>query len=358
MDQLEQARVEINAIDKEMAALFERRMQAVNDVAAYKLAHQLPILDVSREQAVIRKNLEYLQDESLKPYFQQVLEMMMQVSRDFQKHKIGQRCVVYPGVEGAFSHIAAKQLFPEASLHQVYTFEEAFQAVECGEAEFGVVPFENSYTGEVGEVLDHLLYYDLHIQDVYDLKIQQNLLVLPGTDLADIKQVYSHPQAISQSRKFLDCYHWEVIPYTNTATAAKYVSETKDPSKAAIASGETAALYGLEILKEHINTSDQNTTRFIVISKQMRSFGNRFHILFTLRHDAGQLAKVMQLIAEYGFNMESIKSRPLHDQPWQYYFYVELDGNIADPHTADLLRALEKQCEKVKLLGAFNARKG
>ena len=358
MDQLDQARAEINAVDKELAKLFERRMQAVKDVAAYKIDHQLPILDVSREQAVIRKNLEYLQDDELKPYFQQVLERMMQVSRDFQKHKMGKRRVVYPGVEGAFSHIAAKQLFPEESLHQVYTFEEVFQAVERGEAEFGVVPFENSYTGEVGEVLDHLLHYDLHIQDVCDLKIQQNLLVLPGTDLTAIKQVYSHPQAISQSRKFLDSYHWEVIPYTNTATAAKYVAEAKDPSKAAIASSETAALYGLELLKEHINTSDQNTTRFIVISKQMRSSGSRFHVLFTLHHDAGQLARVMQLIAEYGFNMESIKSRPLHNQPWQYYFYVVLDGDIADTHTADLLRALEKQCEKVKLLGAFDARKG
>ena len=132
----------------------------------------------------------------------------------------------------------------------------------------------------------------------------------------------------------------------------------RDSSKAAIASSETAALYGLELLKEHINTSDQNTTRFIVISKQMRSSGSRFHVLFTLHHDAGQLARVMQLIAEYGFNMESIKSRPLHNQPWQYYFYVVLDGDIADTHTADLLRALEKQCEKVKLLGAFDARKG
>lgn len=203
----------------------------------------------------------------------------------------------YPGVEGAFSHIAASRIFPGKKQQAFVTFEEVFRAVQDGAVQAGVVPFENSYTGEVGEVLDLLWRYDCSIVEMYDLDIRQNLLALPGARLEDIRQVYSHHQAISQCQTWLAGRDFEVVPYPNTALAAKYVSECGDCAKAAIASADTAALYGLSILARDINTSAQNVTRFVVLSRTPQHRGNRFNLVFTVRHDAGALARAMQIIA-------------------------------------------------------------
>ncbi len=229
-----------------------------------------------------------------------------------------------------------------------------FKAVIDGDIEYGVIPFENSYTGEVGEVFDLLLKYDCYINRIYDLKINQNLVANKGAGLKDIKQVYSHHQAISQCKMFLKNFEFEIIPYPNTALAAEYVSQSGDISKAAIASEQTAQLYGLEILVPNINTSTENTTRFIVISKKLIKSGNRFNFLFTVNHDAGQLAKIMQIIGSMGFNMESIKSRPLYSLAWQYYFYVEIVGDLNDHKTALLLDELKQNCKELKVLGAYS----
>ncbi|MEG0314166.1 MAG: chorismate mutase [Erysipelotrichaceae bacterium] len=353
MNKLEQARTNINTIDEKMAKLFEERMKCVEDVISYKLENNLPILDTNRENLVIEKNLTYINEDKYKEYYISYIKDVMAISRKYQKGLINKDVIGYGGTKGAFSHIAASYIFPYNKQKDYKSFEEVFIAIEEGEIERGVIPFENSYTGEVGEVLDLLNKYDVFIQQIYDLKVNQNLLVVKGTKYEDIKQVYSHPQAISQSAKFLKGRSFEIIPYGNTALAAKYVSETNDKSKAAIASKETAELYDLEILEENINTSSDNTTRFIVISKNNSCNGNRFNLLFTLKHDAGQLAKVMQVIKEKGFNMESIKSRSLHNEPWKYYFYVEIVGELQSINAKALIEELKVTCEKIKVLGSY-----
>lgn len=353
MSMLDEAREKINAIDKQMAKLFEQRMKTVEEVIAYKRKHQMQVLDSSREKAVIERNEKLIQDARYKQSYRQFIEEVMSISRNYQKQVLNENVIGYGGAKGAFSHIAAMKIFEQSELRNYTTFEEVFQAVTQGDVAYGVIPFENSYTGEVGDMLDLLLQYDVTIVRMYDLKINQNLLGLPNTSLQEIKQVYSHPQGLAQCALFLQGRNYDLIPYGNTALAAQYVAEQQDKSKAAIASIETADLYGLKVLAKNINTSTQNTTRFIVISKTPKKDGNRFSLLFTVKHETGALMQVMELMAKYGMNLESIKSRSLHDQPWAYYFYSEVVGHINSKEATLLLEDMKKVCAMVKVIGIY-----
>ena len=354
MDALEQARAEIDTVDAQLAALFERRMAAVLQVAEYKRAHGLPIYDAAREAAVLEKAAARIQQPALRPYYKDHVQHMMDLAKQYEAAVLGRNRAAYQGVEGAFAHIALKALFPHAEAVSYSTWDEVFEAVASGEAAHGVVPFENSHAGDVSAVLDLCYNHpELWVVDVYDLPISQNLLVLPGTQLSQLRTVYRHQQAIAQSETFLKQFRLPATAMANTAMAAKFVAESKDPTKAAIASAETAALYGLEILVPNINTDGDNTTRFIVRSREKPTAGNRFSLLFTVDNKPGKLAEVIQVIGASGFNMESIKSRPMPHVPFEYYFYVELVGDAAAGETAALLRELDRTCRTVRLLGVY-----
>ncbi len=354
MSKLDEARAEINRIDAEMLRLFEQRLDAAGAILACKREQALPVFDAAREQQVLERNLAALQNPAYAPYYRRFLQNMMDISKDYQRAELSQNTVAYAGAAGAFAAQAAKSLFPDYLRHSCEDFEEVFQQVIKGRAAFGVIPFENSYAGEVGEVFDLLFKHPCHIQAIWDLPVRQNLLALPGATIADIKKVLSHPQALSQCAPFLQQHGLLAEPHTNTALAAKMVAEKRDKSLAAIASAESADLYGLEILAEGVNSSAANTTRFIVIGKELPVTGSRFNLLFTVNHHAGQLARVMSLIGDLGFNMESIKSRPIKDLPWQYYFYVEIEGSLQDEATKALLQKLKTSCDSLKILGSYD----
>ena len=354
MDALQNARAEIDAVDAQLAALFERRMAAVLTVAQYKKEHGLPIFDAAREAVVLDKAAARIQDPALRPYYRDHVQNLMDVAKQYEAQVLGQNRAAYQGVEGAFAHIALKALFPHAEAVSFPTWDEVFDAVEKGDAAHGVVPFENSHAGDVSAVLD--LCYNhpaLWVVGVYDLPISQNLLVLPGTQLSDLKMVYSHQQAIAQSETFLKQFRLPASAMPNTALAAKFVAESGDKTKAAIASAETAQLYGLDVLVPSINTDGDNTTRFIVLSREKPTAGNRFSLLFTVDNKPGKLGEVIQIIGRSGFNMESIKSRPMPHVPFEYYFYVELVGDPTADETAALLRELDRTCRTVRLLGVY-----
>ena len=353
MNLLDDARKRINEVDAQMADLFEQRMQAVEDVIRYKVEHQMDVLDAGREKAVLEKNMALIQQEQYKESYQRFMEEILKISKDYQKSVIYSDTIGYQGVQGAFSHIASEHVFPYRKKRNFASFEDVFKAVCDHEVAYGVIPFENSYTGEVGEVLDLLVRYDVYIQQIYDLKISQNLLGVKGATLQDIKQVYSKDQAIYQSKQFLEGRGYDLIPYPNTALAAEYVAKANDKSKAAIAAVENADLYGLDILARDINTSEQNTTRFIIIGKKLKEEGNRFSMIFTAKHETGALVKAMEVIADYGFNMESIKSRSIKNKPWAYYFYVEIEGNLKEEQAKSLVEDMRVACEDVKILGAY-----
>lgn len=357
---LEVARLKINDIDKQMADLFEKRLEAVENVIEYKLSNNLPIFDEAREKLVIEKNSSLIKKPVYIDYYREFITHLMEISKKYQRTIANANTIGYTGVEGAFAHIAAMKLFnieaSDKSLKSFSSFEDIFKAIESGELEYGVLPFENSYTGEVGEVLDLLFKYDCRISRVYDLKINQNLLGIPGTKLSEIEQVYSHSQALSQCRQFLSLHPYKLVTYSNTALAAKYVSEERDKTKAAIASLETAGLYGLEVLVQNINTSADNTTRFIVVSRGLLegdSPCNRFSIMFTVKHNAGQLARVIEVISKHGFNMESIKSKSMHKLPWEYYFYSELEGCVDSENARAMIAELESCCKSFKVIGSY-----
>jgi chorismate mutase/prephenate dehydratase len=233
MDILKNSREKIDQIDKQMAQLFEKRMKVVEDIILYKTQNNLPVLDNNRENLIVQKNIQYIQDKKYLDSYINFITGLMDISKKYQRNFLNQNVIGYQGTKGAFSYIALKNIFKDNKNRAYDTFEDVFKAVIDGDIEYGVIPFENSYTGEVGEVFDLLLKYDCYINRIYDLKINQNLVANKGAGLKDIKQVYSHHQAISQCKMFLKNFEFEIIPYPNTALAAEYVSQSGDISKAA-----------------------------------------------------------------------------------------------------------------------------
>lgn len=356
MDTLETLRKRIDELDASLREAFAARMETAAAVAQYKASHGLAVLDAAREEAVVEKNMAALGEsrQALASYYEDFVRHNMALSRALQQALIGRDTVAYQGVEGAFSHIALGKLFPHARAVGFPAWADVFEAVENGDAEYGVLPFENSSAGDVSEVLDLCFFHpNLWVCDVYDLPVGQNLLGVPGAGLGDVKTVLSHPQALHQCAGFLKMMQLAQREAANTAFAAREVAQKGDKTLAAIASKQTAELYGLHVLAENINGSDDNTTRFIVIGKTPRAKGNRFSLLFTVDHKAGALARVMRVIGEEGFNLECIKSRPMPHVAWEYYFYAELVGDYSGQAARTLLDKLSAVCRTVRVLGVY-----
>ncbi len=354
---LAECRAEINKIDREMAELFCRRMNVVADVAAYKQAHGMQILDEAREAEVIAKNAELVKDPTLRGYYVQYLQENMRLSRNYQSSLISGMKVAYSGVEGAFAAIAAGKIFPQTTRLPHPDFRSAYDAVVNGDCDAAVLPIENSTAGEVGNVLDMLFSGSLHVAGVYDLFIAQHLMVAPGTRREDIKRVISHPQALAQCSDYIREHGYKTENYENTARAARFVLESGDPTLAAIASDETAELYGLKILDKNINQKSINMTRFAVLTRAVRpdenAKGHHSLLMFTVSNRAGSLAEAINIIGKHGYNMRCLRSRPMKELMWQYYFYVETEGNLASPEGREMLTELSEFCDKLKVLGSF-----
>ena len=356
MKDLEEARREINRCDAEIARLFTARMEAVRDVAAYKASHGLPVLDAAREAAVVEKNAA-LVGEELRPYYISFLRDMMGISRRYQHKLLEGVRVAYSGLPGAFAEIAVKKIFPTGDPVPYRSFAEAYAAVETGECDVAVLPIENSYAGEVGGVLDLMFAGSLFVNGVYNLKVAHCLLGVKGASVDTVQRVVSHPQALDQCAPFLKKHGFTAIECANTARAAKEVADTKDPTLAAIASEETAALYGLSVLEKNINEDAENTTRFAVFSRSEAKTAPQKHsafiLLFTVNHIAGALAKAINVLGAYGYNMRVLRSRPLKAHSWQYYFYIEAEGDDASPDGARMLRQLSAHCDLLRVVGHF-----
>ena len=356
MEKFNEARNTVSEVDKKIAELFVQRMKAVKEIALYKKEHGLPIYDKEREALLIEKNSSYIDDSDLRSYYVSFLKDTMEISKNYQHRLLEGMKIAYSGVEGAFAHIAAKNIFPDG-IHISYSdFPSAYKAVETGECDCCVLPIENSYAGEVGQVTDLMFEGDLHVNCFYDLKISHNLLSLPGADIKDIKTVISHPQALNQCEGYISKHGYEQINAVNTAVAAKSVAEKGDRSLAAIASVETAKLYGLEVLDHDINESSGNTTRFAVFSraenKASADIKSKFIMMFTVRNEAGALAKTVNVIAKHGFNMGVLRSRPVKKVSFHYYFYVEAEGDAYSDEGRCMLNELMQHCEKLKLVGS------
>ena len=359
MSKLDEARTKINEIDKKMAELFEERMNESKAVAEFKKENGLSIEDSKREDEIIAKNSNFIKNDEVKEYYVSFVKEVLNESKKYQARLIKGLKVAYTGVPGAFAYIAAKRMYPDASFHAYPDFGKAYNSVINGVCDVVVLPIENSTAGDVGNVIDLIFEGNLYINQVLSVDIQQNLLAVKGATKSSIKTVYSHPQALAQSSEFIKDHGYDEIECVNTAVAAKMVSEKNDPTIAAIASLETANLYNLDIIEKNINQNKNNSTRFACFSrslnKTVHSNNNdeNFILVFTVRNEAGSLAKTLNIISSNGFNMRNLRSRPMKNSMWKYYFYVEIEGNVFTEAGSDLLIQLKTVCDDLKLVGTY-----
>ena len=355
---LDKARRKINEIDKKMAELFTERLRAAEVIAEYKRERGLAILDPTREEEVIRRNCELIEDESLREFYISFLKDTMKTSRAYQARLLSGMKVAYSGTVGAFAYIAAEKLFPAAEKVAYSDFEAAYRAVEDGECDVCVLPVENSYNGEVGQVTDLMFSGSLYVNGMLELAVTQDLLGLPGSSTSDIKRVVSHPQALGQCDEYIRSHGFDTTEYSNTALAAEYVAKKGDKTLAAIASAEAAELFGLSVLDHNINENPTNTTRFAVFSRiaskrLSREMGMHSILLFTVRNEAGALARAVEVIGSHGFNMRTLRSRPMKELLWQYYFYVEAEGDVQTEEGRLMMEELGEFCDRLKFAGTY-----
>ena len=358
MDNLKEAREKINIIDREMAKLFVERMQCAHVIADYKKERGLAVYDKAREDEIIRRNSELITDPVLREYYVNFLKNNMEVSRKYQSRLMAGARVAYSGTKGAFAHIAATKHFPNSEIIAYADFTAAYKAVETGECDVAVLPIENSYNGEVGQVCDLMFSGSLYVNAVTELAISHDLLALPDADISDIKEVVSHSQALGQCSDYIRANGFVAREYVNTALAAEYVAKSGDKSIAAIASAEAADIFGLKVIAKDINTSKTNTTRFVILSRAENKhpsseMGVHTILLFTVRNEAGALAKAIDIIGKHGFNMRTLRSRPMKELLWQYYFYVEAEGNVHTYEGATMMAELDKYCDRLKSIGTY-----
>jgi len=370
MKDLKQCREEIDNIDKQMIALFEQRMNVAKDVVTYKMAHDMPIFQAERENQVIEKNIARIQNKALETYAKLYVRDMMNISKSYQatfiptsktfqlkKPQLENVVVGYPGVPGSFSEKALISYFGEKTLKKNYVhFNDVFEALKNDDIQYGIVPLENSSTGAINDNYDLIRDYGFYIVGEQLLSISQHLLGVPGSRIEDLKEVYSHPQGILQSSDFLS-EHPYIQPkeLANTAIAAQYVSEQNDPQMGAIASKQAAKLYGLEVLKDNIQNVKTNATRFIIFGKELEHTTNAscVSIVFTLNHQVGTLYQVMKIINDHQINMLRIESRPLKDTPWEYYFYVDFEGDLEDLHILQAIEDMKAHTITLRVLGNY-----
>ena len=362
MRSLEEIRKEIDLADEQIALAFCQRMRAVREIADYKKERGLAIFDKDREEALLRRAGERIADEDLRGYYQLLQRDLMQISRSYQQKLTEGMKIAYCGTEGAFAALAVQKLFPNAGAVPYGDFASAYEAVVTGECDSVVLPVENSFAGEVGVVCDLLFSGPLYINRVLNLDVTQNLLAPKGSSLKTVKTVVSHPQALAQCATFLKKQGYGQKDFSNTALAAKYVAEQNDPSLAAIGTREAAALFGLETLAAGIQDSNGNSTRFVVLSRTEcdlpRKEDDCFFMVFTVKNQAGALAKAIQIIGDRGFNLRGLHSRPMKTLVWQYYFYLECEGNVRSQKGQEMLEELQSVCDKLKVVGSYSCREG
>lgn len=277
-----------------------------------------------------------------------------QASQENGRHE--QRAALL-GQEGTFSHKACTQFFgANVSAMPLPSFRSIFQAVKDGEADFGVLPLENSLTGSIHANYDLLLEYDLRIVGEITLRIVHHLIGHRGTGIEGIKRVFSHPQGFQQCRQFLDSHEeWELVSVTDTARAVTTIKESGITTDAAIGSQEEAVIHGMEILEEGIETNPRNYTRFVIIGRQYlpKRPRTKSSLIYSTGNQAGDLYKTLRIFADKGINLVKLESRPIPGKPWEYMFYVDLEADVESPELEPVLRELEEHTDYLKILGSY-----
>lgn len=375
MDLLE-CRNEIDRIDKEILQLFEERMKVAESVAAYKIKTGKQVLDPEREKEKIRTLKAMAHGEFNALGVQELFQQIMAISRKRQYQLLTENKaeeasefhsveeiplknvrVVFQGVEGAYSYAAMRAYFDrEIKSSHVKTWRDAMEKVSNGQADYAVLPIENSTAGIVADIYDLLTEYRLYIVGEQIIPVEHVLLGLPGTELVDIKTVLSHPQGLAQCKPFLEEHvDWKGVGVANTAMAARKVAEEKDKTQAAIASRQAGEVYGLSVLMEHICRNETNATRFIIVGRDSVYMKNaeKISVCFELPHASGSLYHMLSHIIYNGLNMTRIESRPIAGKTWEYRFFVDFEGNLKDSAVENALRGLFAEANRMRVLGNY-----
>lgn len=373
---LSDIRKDIDDVDRRIVELYEKRMSLCKDVAEYKINTGKQVLDKAREKEKIGSVKKLASTPFDERGVEELFKHLMSMSRKLQYKIMAEHGlladtifeamdeipkkgvnVVYQGLEGAYAHDAAFQFFgEEAKLYHVSSWREAMEDVKNGRADYAVLPIENSTSGSISQVYDLLMEYDNYIVGETYVKVEHALMAVDGAGEEDIKVVYSHPQSLIQCARFLEEHkEWKQISLSNNAVSAKKVKDENDKSQAAIASVRAAKIYGLNVLKEKINSSDVNTTRFFIIGNKRVYSKNadKISVCFEISHEEGSLYSILSNFMYNRLNMTKIESRPIEERKWEYRFFIDFEGKLEDPSVKNALRGLKEETISLKILGNY-----
>ncbi len=366
----------IDRIDAELTKLFQERMETAAEIAEYKQENNLPIFNREREREVINKVTSSVPHE-LEGYTKTLYETLFNLSRSYQKKLIKPRSpvskmiedvtkntpceqperamVACQGVEGAYSQLACDKMFAYPTIFYCRGFEDVFRAVDSGFCRYGILPVENSTAGTVNKVYDLMEKYKFYITRSLKLFIRHSILAPDGVELGDIKEIFSHEQAINQCSEFINSLGVKVTICENTAVAAKMVAESGRKDCASIGSKDGAALYGLNVLKTGIQNTDNNYTRFICISKTPEIYpgAKKTSFMMTIPHEPGSLYNILSRFAALGLNMTKLESRPIPGSNFEFMFYFDIDASVYSENLKALFSELENDAEKFVYLGSY-----
>ena len=376
--ELQELRSKIDEIDAQLTKLFEARMDVAAEIGAWKRENHMPVLDAARE----RDKLNAIAAESredMQTYTQMLYSMIFELSRSHQsdltrtpsslRHEVEQAIEGTPrlfptspiiacqGTEGAYSQIAGTRMFKSPKIMYFKSFDSVFSAIESGFCQYGILPIENSTAGSVNTIYDLMLRHNFSIVRSARLKVSHNLLAKYGTKLSDVKEIFSHEQAINQCAAFLAGMKGvKVTVVENTAVAAKMVAESGDPGVAALSSRFCAEHYGLQTLQANVQDQDNNYTRFICISKKPEIYpgADRTSFMMIISHKPGSLYNVLSKFYALGINLRKLESRPLPDREFEFMFYFDIESSVYAPEMEKLFLDLESESEEFRYLGTYN----
>ncbi len=373
---LTELRNKIDEIDGELTKLFEERMKVAAEVGKYKQENNVPVFNREREREVLN-NVTANVSEDMQSYAKTLYQTVFELSRAYQKRIIypeskfskmladatssapapmpERACVACQGVEGAYSQFACDKMFAYPSIMYFSSFEDVFKAVDSGLCRYGILPVENSTAGSVNKVYDLMNKYNFYITHSLKLFIGHTLLAPEGVETGDIKEVFSHEQALNQCSEFLAKLGVKITVCENTAVAAKKVAQSGRKDCAAIGSKDCAELYGLRVLESGIQNTDNNYTRFICISKKLEIYpgANKTSIMMTIPHKPGSLYNIISSFAALGLNMTKLESRPIPGTNFEFMFYFDIDASVYSENLRILLNELEHDAEQFNYLGSY-----
>ena len=372
---ISEVRKQLDECDSEIVKLFEKRMQLSEEVAAAKLESGKGVLDKDREKAKLAKVSAMVNGELNEEGVRELFRLLMSMSKKLQykmllesgRHinlpfipvddiRTGSPRVVFQGDEGAYSQLAMKKYFgDDVDCIHVPSFRAAMSVISEGSADYAVLPIENSTAGIVSEIYDLLAEYENYIVAEQVIKIEHCLMGVKGAEMSDIKTVFSHPQSLMQSARFLEKFDWKQISMPNNAFAAKKMATDGDKSQAAVASSLAAEIYGLDILEKGINSEDNNSTRFIIVTNQKvyRKDAGKISLCFEVPHESGSLYHCLGHFIFNGLNISKIESRPIEGRTWEYRFFLDFDGNLSDPSVRCALTGLREEAKYLRVLGNY-----